>query len=81
MATLKYAKDQPAGFTNRIERVALVGAGGNVGSHMAEELVKTGKHTMSAITCIGSKSILVDGVHSVPVDYENEDSLVEALRG
>ncbi|KAK3302465.1 uncharacterized protein B0T15DRAFT_306271 [Chaetomium strumarium] len=77
----KYAKDQPAGFTNRIERVAIVGAGGHLGKYFAQELVKTGRHTVTALTRVGSKSQLADGVRAVPVNYDHEKSLVSALQG
>ncbi|GFP57850.1 phenylcoumaran benzylic ether reductase TP7 [Trichoderma asperellum] len=79
--SIKYAKDQPAGFTNRIERVAIVGAGGQVGKHIAEELLKTGKHTVTALTRVGSQSQLPQGVKVVQVDYDDEQSLVDGLKG
>lgn len=97
----KYAKDQPAGFTNRIERVAIVGvssswpvhrshariltmrtqAGGQVGGHLAKALVKTGKHVITAITRKSSTNKMPEGVKAAPVDYDDESTLVEALRG
>ncbi|PHH88102.1 hypothetical protein CDD83_7972 [Cordyceps sp. RAO-2017] len=77
----KYAKDQPAGFTNRIERVAIVGASGQVGSHMVAALLSTGKHTVTAITRHGGGNTMPEGVKVATVDYDNEDTLVEALRG
>ncbi|KAH6608467.1 hypothetical protein Trco_001813 [Trichoderma cornu-damae] len=77
----KYAKDQPAGFANRIENVAIVGAGGQIGKHVAEELLKTGKHTVTAITRAGSTSRLPEGVRVVQVDYDDEKTLVDSLRG
>jgi hypothetical protein len=77
----KYAKDQPAGFTNHIERVAIVGAGGSVGQYLAEALLKTGKHSVTAITRAGSTSKFPQGVKVVTVDYDDEDSLVAALKG
>ncbi|EEU46772.1 uncharacterized protein NECHADRAFT_36605 [Fusarium vanettenii 77-13-4] len=77
----KYAKDQPEGFTNRIERVAIVGAGGSVGQYLARALLQTGKHTVTAITREGSTSKIPEGAKSVIVDYENEDSIVAALKG
>ncbi|TVY62263.1 hypothetical protein LSUE1_G008989, partial [Lachnellula suecica] len=79
--THNYAKDQPAGFTNRIERVAIVGAGGQVGKHIAETIIKGGKHTVTAISRFGSKSPLPTGIKVANVDYENEQSLVDALKG
>ncbi|KAH0491060.1 hypothetical protein TgHK011_002505 [Trichoderma gracile] len=79
--SIKYAKDQPAGFTNRIENVAIVGAGGQVGKHIAEELLKTGKHTVTAITRINSASELPKGVKVAQIDYDDEDTIVDALKG
>ncbi|KAL1876437.1 hypothetical protein VTK73DRAFT_9303 [Phialemonium thermophilum] len=76
-----YAKDQPAGFTNRIERVAIVGAGGNVGRHVAEHLLKTGKHVVTALTRADSTNKLPPGVKAAQVDYNNESTLVSALQG
>ncbi|KAF7114474.1 hypothetical protein CNMCM5793_008778 [Aspergillus hiratsukae] len=78
--TLKYAKDQPAGFTNRIERVAIVGAGGTVGKYITQELLQTGQHSVTALTRADSKSTLPAGVHTVTVDYNDESTLVAALQ-
>lgn len=77
----KYAKDQPASFTNCIEKVAIVGAGGNIGSYFVRELLKTGKHTVTALTRQGSTSKLPEGVHPVVINYDDQSSLVSALRG
>ncbi|KAK2597898.1 hypothetical protein N8I77_012651 [Diaporthe amygdali] len=77
----QYAKDKPVGFTNRIEKVALVGAGGTLGKHIAQELVKTGKHVVTALTRSGSNNKLPEGVSPVIVDYDDETSLVEAMKG
>ncbi|KAF3761974.1 putative oxidoreductase CipA [Cryphonectria parasitica EP155] len=77
----KYAKDQPAGFVNRIEKVAVIGAGGQVGKWIAEALVKTGKHTVTGITRADSTSQLPAGVVPAKVNYDDEASLVEALKG
>ncbi|KAL3444130.1 hypothetical protein BJX65DRAFT_174737 [Aspergillus insuetus] len=79
----RYAKDQPAGFTNRIERVAIVGAGGSIGKHLAGALVKTGKHTITAITRPDSTNQIPAGVQIARIDYASEDdtALVQILRG
>ncbi|KAF1952600.1 NAD(P)-binding protein [Byssothecium circinans] len=78
-----YAKDQPQGFTNRIERVAIVGAGGKMGQHLTEHLLKTGKHIVTAITRPDSTSKVPDGVKVAHVNYSGDDlsALVEALKG
>ncbi|KAL4974653.1 hypothetical protein BDW66DRAFT_161087 [Aspergillus desertorum] len=79
----RYAKDQPTGFTNSIEKVAIVGAGGSIGKHLTDQLAKTGKHTITAITRPESSSKIPDGVKTARVDYTGEDdsALVEVLRG
>lgn len=110
-----YAKDQPQGFTNRIEKVAIVGvrclntfsarspwhdlaetnhhssltsashtqASGKIGKHLTAALLKTGKHTVTAIARPDSASTFPEGVHVARVEYGGDDStaLVEALRG
>ncbi|TQS31817.1 hypothetical protein Golomagni_07889, partial [Golovinomyces magnicellulatus] len=82
---VQYAKDQPPGFTNRIERVAVVGtqASGRAGSHVTQALLATGKHTVTAITRPDSAHTYPEGVKVVRVDYSNDDhtDLVESLRG
>ncbi|KAL9077594.1 MAG: hypothetical protein Q9157_003289 [Trypethelium eluteriae] len=79
----RYGKDQRQGFSNRIEKVAIVGAGGQMGKYFAEHLVKTGKHIVTAITRPSSTSKQPEGVQVVRVDYGGDDdtALVEALRG
>ncbi|KAM0741627.1 hypothetical protein ACQRIT_004484 [Beauveria bassiana] len=78
---VQYAKNQPAGFVNHISKVAIIGASGNVGKHMTQALLQTGKHTVAALNRIGSKSVLPEGVIKAPVDYANDESLVGALKG
>lgn len=56
-------------------------AGGTVGKYIAQELVKTGKHIVTALTRSGSTNKLPDGAIPVTVDYDNEASLVEAMKG
>ncbi|KAM0262623.1 hypothetical protein ACHAQJ_001668 [Trichoderma viride] len=76
---VKYAKDQPAGFTNRIERVAIVS--GQVGQHLTEALLQTGKHIITAITREDSHNKPLEGVKIAKVNYDDESTLVEALKG
>ncbi|KAF5573934.1 isoflavone reductase family [Fusarium pseudoanthophilum] len=75
-----YAKDKPADFTNSIERVAIVGAGGTVGSHVSNALLQTGKHTITALTRLGSTNNLPNGIIVAPVDYNDESTLIAALK-
>lgn len=58
-----------------------VQASGRVGGAFAEELLKTGKHTITALTRPDSTSSFPSGVKVVKADYSNHDSLVSALRG
>jgi len=48
---------------------------------MTEALLKTGQHTVTAITRADSTSKLPDGVNIKRVDYSNHDALLETLRG
>lgn len=48
---------------------------------MTEALLKTGKHTITAITRVDSQNKLLEGVISKKVDYNKPETLVEALRG
>ncbi|EMC99192.1 hypothetical protein BAUCODRAFT_146168 [Baudoinia panamericana UAMH 10762] len=66
---------------NHISKVAVVGAGGNVGRYITEALLKTGKHSVTAITRADSQSNLPDGVEQKTIDYSKHESIVEALRG
>ncbi|CAF9921760.1 MAG: hypothetical protein GOMPHAMPRED_002388 [Gomphillus americanus] len=68
---------------NHVTKVAIVGAGGRVGGPFARSLLETGKHTVTAITREDSTSgaKLPEGVHVVKVNYDNEESVVSALKG
>jgi hypothetical protein len=43
--------------------------------------VETGKHTVTALTRADSKGEIPSGVEAIKVDYDDEASLVEALKG
>ncbi|KAH7149820.1 putative oxidoreductase CipA [Dactylonectria estremocensis] len=68
-------------MSNRIEKVAVVGAGGQVGKFITGELLKTGKHRVTAITRANSTTKLPNGVIIATVDYDDEQSLIRALQG
>ena len=56
-------------------------AGGNLGKYLVEALVKTGKHQVTALTRADSTSKAPDGVEVKKVNYDDQNSLVEALQG
>ncbi|KAJ5884868.1 hypothetical protein N7495_009378 [Penicillium taxi] len=69
------------GSTNYISSVAIVGATGHSGSFMVDFLLKTGKHTITALTRGNSSNKLPDGVITKKIDYDSPETLVEALKG
>ncbi|KAJ5206314.1 hypothetical protein N7491_003067 [Penicillium cf. griseofulvum] len=76
----KYAKNQPVGFKNAIERIAIVGAGGTIGSRIAAALLETGKHTVTALSRKDSSNKLPEGVLVALVDYDDEATIIAALK-
>lgn len=52
-----------------------------MGKFVTSELLKTAGHKITALTRLGSKSKLPEGIKQVPVDYDDEDSLVDVLQG
>jgi len=77
----EYASKQPQGFKNKIENVAIVGAGGQSGKFIVEAMLKNGKHKITAITREGSTNKIAEGVHVKKVNYDDPSSLVDALKG
>ncbi|KAF6808470.1 CipA protein [Colletotrichum sojae] len=77
----RFAKDAPEGFTNSVKKVAIVGAGGHIGKAIAEHFLKTGLHTVTAVTRPTSNSSLPDGLGKAVVDYQDEKSLISVLTG
>ncbi|KAF4986032.1 hypothetical protein FGRMN_11015 [Fusarium graminum] len=75
----KHANNQPPAF-NAIQRVAIVGAAGTIGSHITAALLQTGKHIITALTRQNSTNNLPEGILKAEVDYNNPASLVAALR-
>jgi len=65
---------------NHIEKIAIIGAGGNIGKYFTLALLATGK-SVTAITRVDSKNTLPAGVSVAKVDYGDESSLVDALKG
>ncbi|KAK6080577.1 hypothetical protein SCUP234_05123 [Seiridium cupressi] len=63
------------------KNVAIVGAAGTVGKFVVEALVRAGKHNVTAITRANSNAAIPDGMKVATVDYDENSSLVEALKG
>ncbi|KAL2176545.1 uncharacterized protein P884DRAFT_278259 [Thermothelomyces heterothallicus CBS 202.75] len=67
--------------TDPVSKVAIVGASGRIGGAFARALLQGGKHTVTALTRKGSNGEIPEGAKKVEVDYDNQDSIVEALVG
>lgn len=48
---------------------------------MAQELLKTGKHTVTALSRADSQAKLPEGIVVKNIDYDKPETIVEALRG
>lgn len=66
---------------SHIRKVAIVGAGGNQGKFIVDELLQTGQHEITALSRIGSNSVDRSDIKVVHIDYDSEDSLVAAMNG
>ncbi|KAF2649190.1 NAD(P)-binding protein [Lophiostoma macrostomum CBS 122681] len=64
-----------------LQKIAIVGASGRFGTNITEDLIKSGKHTITALTRLDSTSKEPEGVNVVRVDYADHAGLVSALRG
>ncbi|KAH8167048.1 hypothetical protein CIB48_g1183 [Xylaria polymorpha] len=65
--------------TNYVKKVAIVGATGRVGKYIVKELLKGGKHEVTAIT--RGEAELPEGVRVAKVSYDDPESLKKALEG
>ncbi|ETS77777.1 hypothetical protein PFICI_09839 [Pestalotiopsis fici W106-1] len=66
---------------SHLKNIAIVGATGSVGKFVVDELLKTGKHNVTAITRADSKAVMPEGVKVAKVNYDDQSSLVEAMKG
>ncbi|KAI0512602.1 NAD(P)-binding protein [Xylaria bambusicola] len=64
-----------------LKKIAIVGATGRLGRYFVDELLKTGQHTITALTRGNSRDKLPADVNIAQVDYSSEESLVAALQG
>ncbi|KAJ3125815.1 hypothetical protein HK098_008203 [Nowakowskiella sp. JEL0407] len=76
-----YAKDQPKDFQNHIRKIAIVGAGGQMGKFIVDALLANGTQTITAVTRKGSSNKIPEGLTVKEVDYDDHASLVSALQG
>lgn len=70
--------------TSKGRKIAVVGASGNLGSHIVDALLSKTIHTVTAISRDSSSSSgksFPDGVIVKRGDYDNQDFLLSALRG
>jgi hypothetical protein len=58
-----------------------VQATGQIGKVFTEHLLKSGKHTVTALTRSGRETTLPYGVKNAPIDYNDEATLIAALEG
>ncbi|KAF2652631.1 putative oxidoreductase CipA [Lophiostoma macrostomum CBS 122681] len=77
----KYASQLPSGSMNRIQKVAIVGAGGQVGKFIVEALLAKGTFSITAISREGSSNTPPAGVNVASIEYEDHKTIVAALRG
>ncbi|MCJ1278307.1 hypothetical protein MMC21_006122 [Puttea exsequens] len=66
---------------NHISNIAIVGAGGQVGTFIVASLLARKQFTVTALTRADSTTAVPNGVKTVKVSYSNHDSLVKALTG
>lgn len=64
-----------------IKKVAVVGASGNVGSHIVSALQAKSQFQITAISRVQSKATFPQGVGVAHINYEKPDTLVTALKG
>lgn len=63
-----------------VKNIAIVGAGGNLGSVIASELIKHGGYTVTAITRPSSTATISPSLNIIKTEYDHA-SLVKALMG
>jgi uncharacterized protein YbjT (DUF2867 family) len=67
--------------TPPVKNIAIIGISGRIGGAFAKELLKSGKHNISALTRKDSPAAVPEGVTAIKVDYDDENSILEALKG
>lgn len=68
-------------MTSPIQRIAIVGVTGTIGSYLTQALLSKHRFSITAITRHDSKAKIPSDVQVAHVDYSDQSSLTEALRG
>lgn len=66
---------------SHVKNIAIVGASGNVGSHITKALLAKGQFNITAVSRTESTAKFEEGVKTVHVDYEKPETIVEAFKG
>ncbi|KAH8899778.1 NAD(P)-binding protein [Thozetella sp. PMI_491] len=66
---------------NHIDKVAIIGGTGRLGRHFVEELLKTGRHTVTVLTRPKSTATVPKGAVLIRVDYNDKAAIANALKG
>jgi hypothetical protein len=64
-----------------LSQLTLKQATGTIGKFIVKELLEAGKHEVTAITRTDSQAVMPDGVKVAKVNYDDQSTLVAALRG
>jgi saccharopine dehydrogenase-like NADP-dependent oxidoreductase len=62
-----------------LKNIAIAGASGVIGTPIIDQLLRGGRHNITALTRSGSKAKFPDSVKAAEVDYEDKSSLALAL--
>lgn len=68
-------------MSSPIRNIAIVGVSGTIGTHITTALLAKNRFKITAISRLNSKSETPPNVEAVRVDYDDHDSITEALRG
>eukprot|EP01117_Protostelium_nocturnum_P006540 TRINITY_DN2356_c0_g1_i1.p1 TRINITY_DN2356_c0_g1~~TRINITY_DN2356_c0_g1_i1.p1 ORF type:complete len:341 (+),score=77.46 TRINITY_DN2356_c0_g1_i1:85-1107(+) len=78
----EYANQKGQGYNNHIQKIALVGATGQVGKFILESLLKSNvKHQITVLTREETNHSFPEGVQVKKVNYDDKSSIVSALQG
>ena len=76
----QYSSQQPSGFQNHVQRVAMIGIGGNIGKFTAESLIAT-RHNVTAIPRPDSQAVFPTRLYDTKdIDYNDHSSIVNVLK-